>query len=195
MRHFLLFLFIVILCSCGEADKPTAQKPRSSKFSALFNSSFQSFLDDYYAMSEMFVKWDSAGVTPLAGTMIKEMDNLNFDKKDSIVQSRFSSVKNVLNLELLTIAKPEVTLENKRRAFDNFSDTLYDFLRNIEYDAAKIYLHECTMPFNDTGRAVWLSRTDTLRNPYLGLYHPRYGSGMLECGTEESTIDYTVKEK
>jgi hypothetical protein len=50
------------------------------------------------------------------------------------------------------------------------------------------------MPFNDTGRAVWLSKSDTLRNPYLGLHHPRYGSGMLECGTQEATIDFASNE-
>ena len=195
MRHYLLFLFIVIICSCGEADKPAAEKPRSSKFSALFNASFQSFLDDYYAMSEMFVKWDSAGVAPLAGTMIKEMDNLNFETKDSVARNKFLSVKADLNSQLFTITQTGVTLENKRRSFDHFSEALYDYLRNIEYDAAKIYLHECTMPFNDTGRAVWLSRSENLRNTYLGISHPRYGSGMLECGTNEGTIDFTAKEK
>src|SRR5688572_335253 len=193
MRHYLLFLFIVILCSCGEADKPAAEKPRSSKFSTEFNSGFQSFLDDYYAMSEMFVKWDSAGVTPLAGTMIKEMDSLKFENKDSVARNKFLNVRTDLNAQLLTISQTEVSLENKRKSFDNFSEALYDYLRNIEYDAAKIYLHECTMPFNDTGRAVWLSRSENLRNPYLGISHPRYGSGMLECGTNEGTIDNTGK--
>ncbi|MGZ5191102.1 MAG: hypothetical protein ACXWCZ_08760, partial [Flavisolibacter sp.] len=105
------------------------------------------------------------------------------------------AIKNVLNSDLTTIMQTNVTLENKRKAFHHFSENFYNFLRNIKYDAAKVYLHECTMPFNDTGRAVWLSKSDTLRNPYLGMYHPRYGSGMLECGTEEATIDYTANEK
>ncbi|MGZ8538062.1 MAG: DUF3347 domain-containing protein [Flavisolibacter sp.] len=194
MRTLLLFFLLVILCSCGESEKSVVEKPRSSKFSSDFNSGLLSFLDSYYALSDLFVKWDSASLGPAAGSMIKSLDNLDVEK-DSVVKSNFSHVKNVLNSDLTTIMQTNVTLENKRKAFHHFSENFYNFLRNIKYDAAKVYLHECTMPFNDTGRAVWLSKSDTLRNPYLGMYHPRYGSGMLECGTEEATIDYTANEK
>lgn len=194
MRLIPLFLLIVIICSCGEAEKPAVEKPRSSKFSSEFNSSFLPLLNDYYSLSELFVKWDSSSLANVAATMIKKLNKVVVEK-DSAVRNNFSTVQNVFISDLTTIMQPDLTLENKRKAFSHFSENFYNFLNNIKYDAAKIYLHECTMPFNDTGRAVWLSRTDSLRNPYLGLYHKRYGSGMLECGTHEETIDYTAKEK
>jgi hypothetical protein len=194
MRHYLLFILIVILCSCGESEKPAATKPHSSKFSSDFNSGFQSFLDDYYALSELFVKWDSSALSPAAASLIKELDNLVVEK-DSVVKNNLSKSKDVLNSDLTTIMQPDINLENKKKAFSHFSENIFSFLQNIKYDAAKIYLNECKMPFNDTGRAVWLSRVDSIRNPFLGMYHPRYGSGMLECGTNEGVIDYTAKEK
>ena len=194
MRYFLQFLLIVFLCSCGETEKSAVEKPRSNKFSPEFNSGFMPFLEDYYALSEKFVKWDSTSLAPAAASMIKGLDNLSVEK-DSVVKINFYNVKNVLHSDLSTIMQANVNLENKRRAFSHFSENFYNFLYNIRYDAAKIYLHECTMPFNDTGRAVWLSRSDSLRNPYLGMYHPRYGSGMLECGKEEATIDFQSQIK
>jgi hypothetical protein len=46
------------------------------------------------------------------------------------------------------------------------------------------------MAFNDTETAQWLSKTEDIRNPYLGLHHPKYKSGMLECGEVKDSIDY-----
>jgi len=41
---------------------------------------------------------------------------------------------------------------------------------------------------------VWLSETDSVRNPYLGLHHPKYGKAMIECGSTKSTIDFISKK-
>ena len=82
-------------------------------------------------------------------------------------------------------------LEEKRRGLNALTQNLYVFLKSVQYDEKKIYLQECPMAFNDTESGLWLSEVDSIRNPYLGLRHPKYGKGMLECGDNKSVIEYT----
>jgi Cu(I)/Ag(I) efflux system membrane fusion protein len=62
-----------------------------------------------------------------------------------------------------------------RRAFEPFSTELADLVRaNHLHHGGALWIFQCPMtPVLGTGR--WLSRTDTLRNPF-------FGSEMLECG-------------
>jgi hypothetical protein len=66
-------------------------------------------------------------------------------------------------------------------------------MRTIRYDGGKIYLQECPMAFNETEPGVWLSSTDSIQNPYLGLHHPKYKGGMLECGATKDTLNFTTR--
>lgn len=79
-------------------------------------------------------------------------------------------------------------MEQKRRAFHTVSQNMYDLLRTVQYDAETVYLQECPMAFNDDETGNWLSNTADIRNPYLGLHHPRYKNGMLECGETKDSI-------
>jgi hypothetical protein len=47
------------------------------------------------------------------------------------------------------------------------------------------------MAFNDAEPGVWLSSSDSVRNPYLGLHHPKYKSEMVECGGPKDTLNFT----
>jgi hypothetical protein len=44
------------------------------------------------------------------------------------------------------------------------------------------------MAFNDIDSGYWLSKSNSIRNPYMGLHHPRYHSGMLNCGETLDSI-------
>jgi hypothetical protein len=48
------------------------------------------------------------------------------------------------------------------------------------------------MAFNDNEAAIWLSKTPQIRNPYLGLHHPRYKSGMIDCGETKDSLRFGV---
>jgi hypothetical protein len=63
-------------------------------------------------------------------------------------------------------------------------------MRTIRYDESKIYLQECPMAFHDTAHGIWLSSKAEIRNPYLGLHHPKYKSGMLKCGETKDTLNF-----
>jgi hypothetical protein len=63
----------------------------------------------------------------------------------------------------------------------------------VRYDESTIYLQECPMAFNDTDPGLWLSKTSDIRNPYLGVQHPKYKSGMLECGETKDSLDFMTR--
>jgi hypothetical protein len=90
------------------------------------------------------------------------------------------------------IADP--SLEEKRASFNLLSDNLKNFLTTVKYDKAKIFWQECPMAFDDTKPGYWLSPVDSVRNPYLGIKHPKYGSGMLQCGGTKELIDFVGRD-
>lgn len=197
-RSFIIVLFILCLSACGQKDEQKQTEQDSGKYSPAINQAIDSSLNKYYALSETLVKWDSSNVDSAAKILIGSLDqlSLNLDtvtgaRRNSLLEGNafFVLATNSVN-EMITARD----LTAKRHRFHDVSDNLFLFLDAIEYDHKPVYLQECTMPFNDTGRGVWLSNTEERRNPYLGLHHPYYKAGMLECGTLEKKIGETTKE-
>ena len=50
------------------------------------------------------------------------------------------------------------------------------------------------MAFNDNEEGLWLSKTSKIRNPYLGLHHPKYKGGMISCGETKDTLNFQGKQ-
>ncbi len=182
----------------SKKNKPVDERPRQqplavSQHSEIFNASAKKAMASYYNLSESFVNWDSAGIGINAVTLKDNITAIEFDelKKDTaIYQSTVSSVEK-LNNDLEIIIRDK-NLATSRQAFHSFSQNLYDLLRTVRYDESTIYLQECPMAFNDTEAGIWLSKTSGIRNPYLGVQHPKYKSGMLECGeTKDSLVFMT----
>lgn len=168
------------------------QQPVSqSKYSAAFNVSVQNMLRSYYNLSEALVKWDSAAVNSSARELNERLGAMQFEElqKDTLIMETAGSY--VASAQKLSASiGQEGNLTEKRRQFHSLSQNIYDLLRSIRYDADKVYLQECPMAFNDNETAIWLSYSDSIRNPYLGLHHPKYKSGMLECGETKDSLTY-----
>jgi hypothetical protein len=120
--------------------------------------------------------------------------DLNEIKKDTLIYETASSYQSGFKTDLDLISNSSSNMEEKRRSFHSLSQNLFDLLRTIRFDAAKVYLQECPMAFNDTESAIWLSNKSEIRNPYLGLHHPRYQSGMLNCGDVKDSLRFGVAE-
>jgi len=173
-------------------DETPSQQPLAvSQHSNVFSASARKAMESYYNLSESFVNWDSAGVRANAAGLKDYFDTIQFDelKNDTaLYQTAVSSVER-LSKDLDIIVKQK-NLVTSRQAFHSFSQNLYDLLRTVRYDVSTIYLQECLMAFNDTEPGIWLSKTSEIRNPYLGLQHPKYKSGMLECGETKDSLDF-----
>ncbi len=200
MRSIVFFLILVgaglitwLLVSRPE-KKVSVEKAEAiavSKHSTAFNASVATVLNNYNAIAENFVKWDSAASASAATSLLQSLQNVKLDelKKDSsaIYETAVVFVENAKG-DAQTIAS-EKSIRPQREAFNSMSDNLYQFLNTVNYDGQTLYLQECPMAFDDTKSAIWLSQKEEIRNPYLGLYHPHYGKGMLACGETKTKLD------
>jgi hypothetical protein len=206
-HHFMKKLALLIILALAGVitwyfwetkPKPDDETPQLnpvtvSQHSDSFNTSVNKVLNDYYALSEALVNWDSASVTVQANALKSSLEAANFNelKKDTPIYQTATSFIDGSKEHLSTIAKPSIGLNEKRLAFNQLSDHMFNLMRTIRYDESKIYLQECPMAFNDTEPGIWLSNKAEIRNPYLGMHHPKYKRGMLECGETKDTINFT----
>ena len=194
MRYFPIAV-ILFLLACNSTDKKPAGAENKivSQHSADFNKSFDGMMNDYYALSEAFVNWDSNTVNTKAMALELSLKAVSLDdlKKD---QATYTTAQETLQNSTATageiVKSPDIT--SKRHQFHALTENIYDLLRAVKYDEKKLYLQECPMAFNDTESGFWLTDKgeDSIRNPYLGLHHPKYGHSMLGCGSNKSTIDF-----
>jgi hypothetical protein len=70
-------------------------------------------------------------------------------------------------------------IKHQREHFTTLSKDIYALLKVAKYDVP-VYFQFCPM-YNDGKGANWLSKENTIKNPY-------YGSMMLSCGKTVETI-------
>jgi hypothetical protein len=179
----------------GGKKGPKGPKPESlavSKHSETFNQSVKSILDAYYNMSEGFVNWDTLAVNKNATNLKTALDNLNIDelKVDTtgIYESALDPLSNAKANTQTILSDP--SLDNKKMAFNQLSDNIRQLFVVVKYDANKVYWQECPMAFGDGRPGNWLSKTDEVRNPYMGIRHPQHKDDMLRCGGPKDTINF-----
>ena len=200
MRSFsILFLFLLFLAGCNEQGKEKGKLqakaqpaiPAVSRHSEEFNRATSSMLSQYYHLSEKFVQWDSSAITSETRELQVRLDSLYLQdlSKETATKAKALLGETKLHLKPLTMEKGD--LQAKRAHFNKASDGLFRFLQLVKFDRQPLFLQKCPMAFNDTGTGIWISNLDTIRNPYLGMHHPYYKSGMLHCGENKEILDYT----
>lgn len=167
------------------------QKPMQKKPASAFTLSVDTLLDNYYQLSDALVQWDSAGAAAQSIQLQENLDRFHFGKMegDSLVAQTASPILLQLQQQANTL-KNATALTQKRLAFHDLSQTLYDLLRTVRYEGSTVYLQECPMAFNDDGTGNWISKTAAIQNPYLGTIHPKYKGSMLACGETKDSIAY-----
>ena len=208
MKKFLLVVVVLLIALVGAwyfglfkgKDKPSGPKPEGlivSKHSNSFNESMSKALDSYYMLTESFVNWDTVKINASLADLKTSVDSLRIQEmeKDSAiyptVQSQWESIKAEIGG-----MQADTALYEKREDLNMLSQQLFDLLRIVKYDAAKVYYQECPMALNNyESSAFWLSansETKNRRNPYLGLHDPKYGKAMLTCGATRDSINYVT---
>jgi hypothetical protein len=184
-----LLWFLLVTRKKPKEEVPKDQPVAVSRHSAAFNQSIDTFLNTYYGLSENLVKWDTGAVIQNARALEEDLNEVKWRElqKDTVIYQAASGYSDVFKSDMAVLYGAG-DLTTKRHAFHALSQNLYDLLRTIQYDGAKIYLQQCPMAFNDTEEGLWLSNTEKIRNPYLGLYHPKYKAGMLACGETKDTL-------
>ena len=208
MKKLLLVVAVLVIALVGAwyfglfkgKDKPSGPKPEGltvTKHSNSFNESMSKTMDSYYALTESFVNWDTVKINTSLADLRTSVDSLRIQEmeKDSAiyptVQSQWESIK-----AEISGMQADTSLYEKREDLNMLSQQLFDLLRIVKYDAAKVFYQECPMALNNyEASAFWLSansETKSRRNPYLGLHDPKYGKAMLTCGTTRDSINFAT---
>ena len=208
MKKLLLIVAVLVVALIGAwyfglfkgKDTPAGPKPEGltvSKHSNSFNESMSNAMSSYYALTESFVNWDTAKINSSLAELKISVDSIRIQEmeKDTAiyptVQSQWESIK----AEIIGM-QADTALYEKREDLNMLSQQLFDLLRIVKYDAAKVYYQECPMALNNyESSAFWLSTegdNKKRRNPYLGLHDPKYGKAMLVCGATRDSINFAT---
>ena len=164
-----------------------------SKHSVDFNQSISKLMDAYYGLTEAFVNWDTAVVNDKAHGLKTAIDSLRLQEmqKDSAIYPTVQSQWGMVKTELEGLMA-DATLGDKRESLNMLSQQIFDLLRIVKYDLAKVYYQECPMALNNYETSgYWLSNEaadEKRRNPYLGLHDPKYSKAMLTCGSTRDSV-------
>lgn len=194
MRYF-AFLLVFIFTACGapteHADHSAHEAPPPPPSTPLPDDAVSKMLSAYYAVKNTLVEADSVAADSAAGVLASLADGIDVR---SIISdsSRIVVATSLLDSVVATAASLSTTVDltARRRAFSRVGDHLLAFIRNIGYTASTVYVQECPMAFDDTGKASWLSNASAIVNPYLGKKHPKYSAGMLHCGELKDSIPH-----
>lgn len=209
MKKLLIVFLVLIIAAFGawkfdlfgkKDDKPGRPKDQPlsvSKHSETFNQSMVKVMDDYYTLTETFVNWDTAKVNSSIAAFKVSVDSIRIHEMEKDTAALYETAKSFWESIKAEIAgmQTDTSLYEKRESLNMLSQQLFDLLRTVEYDAAKVFYQECPMALsNYESSAFWLSakaENKERRNPYLGLYDPKYGRAMLTCGTTRDSISFT----
>ena len=161
------------------ADKPLA----IARNSGAFNDSFAIVLNNYFAVRDALVDWDTLKADQAAAALAAKADSLpvHLIKADSGIILTAKSLAASLGGDARGFVG-EAGIEGRRHSFDLMTEELYNLLRSVRYDGETIYHMKCPMAFSDSIPAYWLSDKMAIVNPYLGNKHPVYKTKMLGCG-------------
>jgi hypothetical protein len=206
MKKVLAILGILILAFAGYVwfvyfrggkKRPKGPKPVAmtvSKHSEPFNQSITAVLDAYYGMTEGFVNWDTTAIAKSGMVLKTALDSVKIEELKVDTTGIYETA-----LDPLANARAEVNtilsnsnFDTRHTALNNLSENLRLLMIIVKFDREKMYWQECPMAFGEEKPGNWLSKTDEVRNPYLGTKHPDYKDKMLHCGAPKDTINFVA---
>lgn len=188
MKNLFVLVLLFVLAACGSSDQKPAEVKKDepltqSKNSAEFNASFGTLLDNYFHLKDGLVQSNDTIANNYAGFLIGNADSLNLSgiKADTTIVETAKGYIETISAEAKGLIG-EKNIQEKRKSFQMISDNMYDLVRTVRYDRAKIYHEFCPMAFDDQG-AFWLSQSSDIKNPY-------FGKKMLTCGEVKDTLNF-----
>jgi hypothetical protein len=137
-----------------------------------------SVYDSYFAVKNALVKTDGATASANAKTLLTAITEVKMDMLSMDVHMVWMKVLENLKKDAAHIADTK-DVSNQRDRFNTLSKNLYELIK-ISKQESPTYYQFCPMA-NDGKGANWLSKEQTIKNPY-------YGSQMLSCGKTVETI-------
>lgn len=134
--------------------------------------------ENYFAIKDALVKTDGKDASAKATILLTSLNAVKMNELKMDVHMVWMKVMKNLKSDATAIANSKDT-KTQRAAFDTLSENIYKLIKVSKADST-VYLQHCPMA-NDGKGANWLSKENTVKNPY-------YGSMMLSCGKTVETI-------
>lgn len=134
--------------------------------------------DSYFEVKNALVKTDGATAAANAKDLLIAINDVKMDKLSMDVHTVWMKVLDNLKEDAEQIAETKEA-SRQRDHFNTLSKNLYEVMKFSKQETPTYYQF-CPMA-NDGKGANWLSKEETIKNPY-------YGSQMLSCGKTVETI-------
>lgn len=151
------------------SDMP-AQKQEIQTLKAVF--------DNYFALKDALIKTDGGLASNKAGELLSAISAVKMEKLTAEEHTVWMKVVKDLGLDAEHIADTKDP-SHQREHFIPLSKNMYQLIK-VSKQASPVYYQFCPMA-NDGKGANWLSKENSVKNPY-------YGSMMLTCGSTIETI-------
>jgi copper chaperone CopZ len=138
----------------------------------------QPVFDSYFELKDSLIMTDGNSASVKATALLTAINNVKMDKLEMEVHIVWMKVLNDLKEHSEHIADTK-DIKHQRDHFMDLSKNIYDLTKVSKQETPTYYQH-CPMA-NDGKGADWLSKENTIKNPY-------YGSQMLTCGKTVETI-------
>jgi len=200
-KWVLVIIIVVLVCfywffvrNNHKQEQPKEQPITLQKHSQAFNDNINKVVNSYLSLKDAFIDADTLQIKAKAVDFIAAINQIDTSeiKKDTaaVYETIMATIIDVRSNAESILNQTDIT--EMRRDFSSLTEMMFPvFFNAIKYEGPTLYLQNCPMAFNDTEPANWISKTKEIMNPYMGKKHPKYQSGMLNCG---ETID-TIKAK
>ena len=138
----------------------------------------KSVFDNYFAVKDALVKTDENTASAKAKELLSAINDVKMETLKTDEHTIWMKISKNLKEDAEHIADTK-DAKHQRDHFDTLSKNIYDLIK-VSKQETPTYLQHCPMA-NDGKGADWLSKENTVKNPY-------YGSMMLSCGKVTETI-------
>ena len=199
MKNFvILILFVALVFGVwwfflkgnNTSNEQKLEPLKVSVHSDEFNKQIDAVVSEYLLLKDAFVNDDTTAVKIEQQKFRVLLDSLNISDLKKDTAGIFESAQAQLqDMKANTVALgKETNLTEMRQGFRMISENLYPFLKTIHYQGNTLYWQNCPMAFGDDTEASWISNSEEILNPYLGIKHRKYKAGMLHCGEVKDSI-------
>lgn len=138
----------------------------------------KSVFDTYFLLKDALITSDGTKTALASKELLAAVNNVKMDKLEMDVHMVWMKVVNLIKEDATHISDTK-DVKHQRDHFTTLSKDIYTLIKVSKYETS-VYYQFCPM-FNDGKGANWLSKENTIKNPY-------YGSMMLSCGKTVETI-------
>ena len=135
--------------------------------------------DNYFAVKDALVKTDGVLASTNAKMLLNAVNEVKMDLLSMDVHMVWMKVMKNIKEDAAKIADTKA-IGQQRSHFDSLSKNIYEIMK-VSKQESTIYYQFCPMANNGMG-ANWLSKEETIKNPY-------YGSQMMGCGKIVETLE------